>query len=225
MIILFAKLEKLSSLPKGLIHSISFKTINCDMDDNGLDNDGTYYEVIKHDKCQKPYFIWMCDRDQCIGVIKHVTQAIKDVFHHSYDEIVTDNDICLVEIDSDNSSHIYHLLVMNYYHADGLEAQQCRELILSKLDPVYRSMLMESKEDCRKYTRHILYQSLNLRRVILVGSDIVPVPSNRLDNTSSLISYARGKLLTSVDGSVSSYGYGLYYMTRLFSYVTWFRQA
>ena len=196
MIILFAKLDRRGSLPEGILHSVSFKTIemNCTtMLDTTIE--GTYYEVVKHDRCQKPYFIWSCNRQQALTIAMNVIAALKEICHQWYDDIVMDSDIYLTEIRSDSNNCIYHLILDNYYHGNGLEAQQFRELVLDSIDPLYRSKLMEQKEECRKYTRYILTRSPDLRSVVIADNKII----NAAFNTSLLITYARGKLIKKKD--------------------------
>jgi hypothetical protein len=181
------------------IKSVTSKTIELDIDSNEdldiLDPNIIYYELVKPDQCQKPYFIWTCDSTTLDYILNHLKQAIEYVIIHEHWSIIMP-EYTLITMEP----QIYHLIVTNFYHPNGIVAQEFRDKVIQYLNiksqKTITSLLLETKENPRT----------SIRNVAIIGPNIKH-PRDDM-KIQSLITYITGHILVgdkTVDESTSYY--------------------
>jgi hypothetical protein len=116
-----------------------------------LDPEVTYYENIKPDQCQKPYFIWTCEPTILEYVIQRLTQAIQRSINGWNLNFTAEVQVITIK------PNIYHLIVTNCFHPNGLVAQEFRDEVLKQLDKTITSLLTENKENPRTAIRNVAF--------------------------------------------------------------------
>lgn len=135
------------------------------------------YEYVRPDHCQKPYFIWEGND----YIIPMLISSIKKVMSEWYSIDLHDTDICIVSYQD-----MYHLIVDNYYHPNGAEAQLFHDEVIAQLDPSLYFLFMGTRR--RDKDRYLLCSD--------------PTIIQSIDHCSPLITYIRGKILVKNESSL-----------------------
>jgi len=221
------KVVRHPSYPTGVIINTTHHTIRAEIDSLDdytsciSDSPGlSYYEMIPHNRAQKPYFIWTCHYNATYNVIKDLLESIGNVMLNWTGEKLSLNDVHLYMIPSQTDGmYTYHVIIDNWFHQNGEDAQSFFDEVTSCFDshPTHSCLISPNKRGTDKWILHKADGLHELRyHNVTVSSTII---HTHHDIFASLITYVRGRMLKPKPKPITTWDFCKSYWTNSVNYI------